>query len=89
METITPKQAAEEIYAFYDNYPLTVDWKKQLAIFTVDQILKARPGYPYPNEAGVEVRGIFNVIRYPEVFWNQVKKELSAIDGTIWLYTQD
>lgn len=86
---VTPKQKAEEIYALYNDYPLTADWKKQCAIIAVDQILKARPGYPYPHEAGVDVQGIFKVIRYPEVFWTQVKAEISSIDETNWIYNQD
>lgn len=36
---MTPQEKAIELYVKFDDYPLTVEWKKQCAIITVNEIL--------------------------------------------------
>jgi hypothetical protein len=84
---MTPKEKAKELVDKYSTY--VVMWTggievetqnvKQCALITVEEILKTRPGFPYPNELGLEIKGIFNIINYPIVYWQEVKKEIEKL----------
>lgn len=78
---MTPKEKAEELYAIFDDYPLTVAWKKACAVHVVDEILKVRPGFPYPHEIETAniTRGILNIVAYPEKYWKEVKEEIEKL----------
>jgi hypothetical protein len=56
-----------------------IDLAKKLATILVDEILQSKPGFPYPQDAGINVRGIFNIVNYPEQYWNEVKVEIQKI----------
>lgn len=57
---------------------------KKCALVTVDVILNSRPGYPYPYELDLEIQGLFNIIHYPEKYWNEVNEEINKCDGKKW-----
>jgi hypothetical protein len=80
---LSPKEKANElVLQFYEvvknKYPSTngMPLAKQCALIAVDEILKTRPGFPYPDELGLEIKGIFNIINYPIVYWQEVKQEI-------------
>jgi len=83
---MTPKEKAEELVLKYlrlqekDSY----NWfnkglAKQCALIAVDEILKTRPGFPYPDDVGLEINGIFNIINYPTIYWKEVKQEIEKL----------
>lgn len=37
---MTPKEKAERIFEYFDNYPLTTHWKKSCALYVVEEIMK-------------------------------------------------
>jgi hypothetical protein len=92
---ITPKEKAKELVdKFYQTTPneafinepygIGAEYKaweqaKECALIAVEEILKTRPGFPYPNELGLEIKGIFNIINYPIVYWQEVKKEIEKL----------
>jgi hypothetical protein len=84
---MTPQVKAASLFGIMLNsLPLTeigvqyeIDLAKKLATILVDEILQSRPGFPYPQDIGINVRGIFNIVNYPEQYWNEVKVEIQKI----------
>ena len=52
---------------------------KQCALIAVDEILSTRPGSPYPQDVGLVVNGVYNIINYPEKYWQEVKQEIELL----------
>jgi len=84
---MTPKEKAWEI--FYKFKTIPDKWKdekvfqnyyaKQCALIAVDEILSIRPGSPYPQDVGLVVNGVYNIINYPEKYWQEVKQEIEKL----------
>ena len=51
----------------------------ECALICVDEILKTRPGFPYPDDVGLVIKGIFNIINYPALYWQEVKQEIEKL----------
>lgn len=78
---MTPKEKAKDLVDKFDkavnthtNTPL-----KQCALIAVDLILNTRPGSPYPQDVGLVVNGIYNIINYPKKYWEEVKQEINKL----------
>jgi hypothetical protein len=87
---MTPKEKAEELIKKHltviaeesmDSNGIMLHIAKQCALVTVNVILESRPGFPYPDEVGLNVRGIFNIIHYPDKYWREVYEEIIKYDG--------
>jgi hypothetical protein len=84
---MTPQVEAASLFGIMLNsLPITemgmqyeIDLAKKLATILVDKILQSRPQFPYPQDIGINVRGIFNIVNYPEQYWNEVKVEIQKI----------
>jgi len=77
---MSKKQTAEEfVMDFKIDHTVPYIVAKKCALVAIDKILNVRPGFPYPDEVGVEIQGIFHIIRFPEVFWNELKLEIENL----------
>ena len=62
-----------------DSEGLYTNIAKKAALIAVDEILKTKPGFPYPDDVGLEINGIFNIINYPTIYWQEVKQEIELL----------
>ena len=81
---MTPKEKAKELINKYkefteDNFAESYYNAKQCALIAVDEILSTRPGSPYPQDVGLVVNGVYNIINYPEKYWQEVKQEIKLL----------
>jgi hypothetical protein len=83
---MTPKEKAVElIYKYWNIKVETIHVKESIiskelaikcALIAVDEILNTRPGSPYPQDVGLVVNGVYNIINYPDKYWQEVKQEI-------------
>ena len=88
---MTPKEKAVElIYKYWNTKVETIHVKESIiskelaikelaikcALIAVDEILNTRPGSPYPQYVGLVVNGVYNIINYPDKYWQEVKQEI-------------
>ena len=70
---MTPLEKAKEIYEYFNDYPLKYTWKKDCAIYCVDEILKEIQPED-PNDY------CSPLIKSRAEYWVSVKKEIIEID---------
>ena len=76
---MTPKEKAKELLDKFYNLDAFVIDAKECALIAVDEILSTRPGSPYPQDVGLVVNGVYNIINYPEKYWQEVKQEIKLL----------